>query len=184
MRNKLNPLIILVSLLSYCATAAKAEEFSWGIPQEGVKIGVVQRPWSTHNGVITICIARTTNYMNDLVLPSDFQQSFECTLKGPNTLPVEKTAAGKRYGAKLQTNMPRSKRISGELKDNFGNDLMQLAFFEIDKTFIITDSGRYELEIRARLLKESTNGLVPVAFYPIKVNLDLVANKRELVTHP
>jgi hypothetical protein len=185
---------LAILLLGLCGrpTSAADHDVVWGAPQAGVRIGV-QRAASTGstNGVIIIYVARSTNYMRDLVIPADAFQSFDYSLRWTNAQLVKPTTTGRRYGASLDTEMPRWRRINNELQ-NLGDEPQQMAWFRLDECFTVTQTGEYELEIRPRLLRENGKKrviipspfkgedviLVPVLFDPIRLRLHLEANSQ------
>ena len=184
---------LAILILGLCVAPSKAADHDlvWGPPKAGARIGVERLGWTgTRNGVVMFYVARTTNYMKDLVLPANACQRFDYSLRWTNSQLVEPAQFGKRFGASLDTSMPRWKRISNELKD-LGDEPQQVAFFAIDESFAIREAGDYELEIRPRLLREigekarttlspfggsDTMQLEPVIYDPIKLRLQLHRN--------
>jgi len=176
-----NTNVFLISLLAFLSVARLAadDEIIWGKPQDGVRIGV-QHNTKHHtrfakNGLVVVYVKRATNYLRNLVLPSEVYQRLDYSLLSTNLQPVKLTNEGKKYGAKLKTGMPRWKRISLQLK-NLGDEPQQMVFFHIDKCFVLTEPGEYELSIRPRLLKENGKDLLPVTFDPIKLRMGLLSN--------
>lgn len=147
----------------------------WGNPVEGIKIGVSLHPRPyPRNGIIVIDIVKAAAITNTLVYP-EMNQRFECNLSGTNSSAVEKTEAGRKYGEKLNSS---ARNLHDQIQEgSLGKDPEQMAFFDIDKTFLIKETGTYILEIQPRLLKKTANGLIPITINPIKIKLNLVVNQ-------
>ena len=126
------------------------------------------------NGCIAIYVAPSTNYAKNLVEP-EFKQALELALRDSSNNLVEPKPGSTRYGAALQTKMSRSRWISRQLRF-LGQEESVLGGVKIDDCFLVKETNDYELEVRARLLKEVGNKLVPVSFTPMKIKLHLVAN--------
>lgn len=168
---------LLVLFVLYCTPLVAAEDsIAWGNPREGVKIGIQRSISIPGNGVVIVYVQQVTNYLRNLVLPSESYQRFDFSLVATNLPTIKKTDEGKKYGEKLQTSMPRRRIRVYHLKYYLGNEPQQIGFFYFDKCFILKEAGEYELEIRPRLLKEEGKKLVPVIFEPIKLRVPLSAN--------
>ena len=165
---------LLALLLCSVSVQAKAPVIQWGGAQEGIKIGIAFLDGFGANGCLAIYVAPSTNYAKNLVKP-EIRQALELALRDSSNNLVEPKPGSIRYGAQLQTKMSRSRRISRQLRF-LGQEESVLGGVKIDDCFLVKETNDYELEVRARLLKEVGNKLVPVSFTPMKIKLHLVAN--------
>jgi len=174
-------IIVFAVLFSSYTKFVLADGIIWGMPTDGVKVGVEHwsRPSRT-NCVVVVDIAKASTITNTLIRPLENYQRIDCSLRGTNPSLVKKTDEGKKYGAKLPTSMPHWRQVNYEIFDaGLGIGPEQFAHFNIDDLFIIKESGTYQLQIQARLMKRTSKGLVPVIFQPITVQLDLIANVKK-----
>ena len=172
--------LLILAALSASHSFARAPDPVWGIPKEGVVVGLWHTTNRAGNGSVAIYACQTTAYKNDLILPVNQYQTIEFVLKGTNNHPVKLTSEGRKFGQKLETAGTRSIKNKNHLTllSRFGLDDPQLiSRFDINQCFRIAEEADYELEIRLRLLKMNgtdDSKFMPVIFEPIKTRIHLL----------